>query len=300
MKVAIAGGSGFVGKKLTEHLISQNHEVIILTRQEKKSNEANVTFVKWLSSDSFPAEQLEGVDVFINLAGESINSGRWTEERKKRILDSRITATAEINNIIISLKKKPEVLINASAIGWYGTSTTEVFTESHLHSGDDFLANTVKRWEEEAIIAETYGVRVAFMRFGIILGKEEGALPKMVLPYRLFAGGPIGQGDQWMSWIHIEDVARAIEFIILTKDINGPVNITAPTPVKMDEFGRVLGNVLHRPHWLPTPGLLLKAILGEMSILVLEGQKVYPKKLINHSFEYKYPILKDALTDLLI
>ncbi|WP_163100649.1 TIGR01777 family oxidoreductase [Peribacillus alkalitolerans] len=299
MKIAIAGGSGFVGKELTKLLTSQNHQVIILTRKQTNSNKPNVKFVKWLSTDSLPEVHLEGVDAIVNLAGESINSGRWNQERKKRILDSRISTTAEINRIIQSLVKKPDVLINASAIGWYGTSTIGTFTELHPTPGDDFLANTVNLWEEEAKKAEAYGIRVALMRFGIILGKDEGALPKMVLPYKMFAGGPIGQGNQWMSWIHLEDVARAIEFSILTKELKGPVNISGPKPVKMDEFGRTLGDVLHRPHWFPTPRILLRSVLGEMSILVLEGQKVIPEKLIQQSFIYKHPILKEALADLL-
>ncbi|RFU68152.1 TIGR01777 family protein [Peribacillus saganii] len=299
MKICIAGGTGFVGDAIIHELQKSYCQIYVLTRSpEKYESTKNLAYIKWMSEGSAPEKELEGIDVFINLAGESISSGRWSEERKKKIISSRLETTQEIIRIIGSLTKKPATFINASAIGFYGTSTDKLFTESEYHPGNDFLANTVYQWEKEALKAEKIGVRTVLVRFGIILGKEEGALPRMVLPYRLFAGGRIGSGRQWMSWIHIDDVSRAIIHCIQTNELSGPVNFTAPKPVQMEEFGRTIAQVLHKPHWIPVPGFVLKAVLGEISILILEGQAVLPKKLMETNYTFLWPHLKDALDDL--
>src|SRR5699024_836849 len=194
MHIAIAGGSGFVGQELQKQLLEANVQISILTRSpEKIQTNQQIRAVKWLTEDSKPEEELESVDVIINLAGESINSGRWTEQRKKRILHSRMKATKEINRIISVLQKKPEVLINASAVGYYGMSETATFTEDSQSNATDFLAQVVQHWEKEAKKVERYGVRPVFVRLGIVLGKG-GALPLMALPYKLFAGGTVGSG----------------------------------------------------------------------------------------------------------
>ncbi|QFT88035.1 Epimerase family protein [Bacillus sp. THAF10] len=300
MKIAIAGGTGLVGDALTDHLINLGHSIYILTRNSSnKKEKAHVTYVEWLHQSAKPEMELEEMDAFVNLAGESINSGRWTAEQKQKIVESRITSTKEINRIIAALQKKPKTLINASAIGYYGTSETETFTEKTTEPGSDFLASTVYAWEKEAEQAKTQGVRVVFTRFGIILDKEEGALPKMLLPYKMFAGGKIGSGEQWMSWVHIKDVAGAITFCLENASIEGAVNVTAPHPKKMKEFGKILGRVMGRPHWFPTPGFVLKAALGEMSVLVLEGQKVLPEKLQAQGYNFFYSHLDDALSEIL-
>ncbi|MDP4164263.1 MAG: TIGR01777 family oxidoreductase [Bacillota bacterium] len=299
MKIAIAGGSGFVGSALTKELLKQNHEIFILTRRQKTdTTNGQVHFVEWLRKDGKPWEQLHEIDFFINLAGESINSGRWTSERKKRILDSRLQATEEIITILGKLNAKPRALINASAIGFYGTSLEETFTEEYEVSGNDFLAETVHSWEKKASEAEALGIRTVLCRFGIILDTSEGALPRMALPYKFFAGGKVGSGSQWMSWIHIDDVVRGILFAMINEGLDGPVNFTAPEPVTMDQFGRELGTVMNRPHWLPVPGFALKLLLGEMSTLVVEGQRVLPKKLIAKGFDFRFPTLHSALTNL--
>jgi uncharacterized protein len=299
MKITVTGGTGFVGRALTEELTRNGHELFILTRNiSKYENHEQITYVQWLNKGDQPAEILEGVDVVINLAGESINSGRWTEERKQRILDSRLTATKEVLKILDQLRKKPQVLINASAVGFYGISNTKTFTEDIEESGEDFLAKTVQQWEAEALQAEKMGIRTVFCRFGIILDQSDGALPRIALPYKLFAGGTVGSGNQWVSWIHLKDVVKGILFIINNDEVKGPVNFTAPNPVKMKEFGQTVGMVLHRPHWLPAPGFALKAALGEMSILVLEGQKVLPQKLLDHGYSFTYGNLKKALEDI--
>jgi uncharacterized protein len=299
MKIAITGGTGFVGQALTEELLEHHHEVMILTRNpDKYDNRSGVTYVNWLSDGAKPEEDLEGIQAFINLAGESINSGRWTDERKKRIINSRINSTQEVMNIIKALKEKPTCLINASAIGYYPSSRTKTYTEASTETADHFLGETVQIWEKEASKANQLGIRVAYARFGIILGKDEGALPRIALPYKMFVGGTVGSGDQWMSWVHIKDIARAVHFIAETESISGPVNVTAPSPVTMREFGKTLGAVLGRPHWLPVPSLALKVAMGEMSALVLEGQEVLPSVLSENGFQFEYPELKSALIDI--
>lgn len=297
MKIAISGGTGFIGKHITQYFLNKGHDVYILTRSQKTSSEKNLHFVQWRSKTSNPAESLEGVDVIINLAGKSINN-RWTEATKKQIVESRIESTKEIYAIINALSKKPSVFIHASAIGIYGTSLTKTFTEGSNETGSDFLAKTVEVWEKEARKVETLHVRTVCTRFGIVLG-EEGALSKMVLPYRLLAGGNLGSGQQWVSWIHVMDLVRLMEHII-DSTISGPVNAVSPNPVKMNQFGKTIGNVLKRPHWLPAPSFALKMLLGEMSLLILEGQKVLPEKALDDGFTFTFPHLEKALQDILI
>ncbi|THE12848.1 TIGR01777 family protein [Bacillus timonensis] len=299
MKIAIAGGTGFVGKKLTDYLLEQSHEVLILTRNAAKtSDHPRLHFVEWFKANSAPEIELQEVDAVINLAGESLNSGRWSEARKRRILESRVTATKEIVRILSSLPKKPKVLLNASAVGIYGTSESETFTEETTQIGNDFLANTVSAWEQKANEASHLGVRTCFLRLGVVLGAGGGALTRMVLPYQFFIGGTIGSGKQWLSWIHIDDVVKGIDFLLQHETVSGPVNFTAPNPVRMKEFGQTAGSVLHRPHWLPVPGFALQLLLGEMSILVLEGQNVLPKKLVENGFSFTFDTVEKALTDI--
>ncbi|MFF2459657.1 TIGR01777 family oxidoreductase [Peribacillus simplex] len=300
MKIAIAGGSGFVGTALIDELSKENHDIYILTRHPKKfKKQTNLTYIGWLTKEAQPEKHLAGLDVFINLAGESLNSGRWTPERKRRIVESRVEASKEMNRIISMLPDKLSVIINASAVGYYGISDDETFTETSGSVGDDFLARTVQLWEKEAAKSRSYSNRLVLTRFGVILGEKGGALPMMVLPYKLFGGGKMGKGNQWLSWIHIHDVVRAIIFCMNDQRIDGPVNFTAPNPVQMDTFGKTIGAILHRPHWLPVPPFFLKKLLGEMSILVLEGQNVLPTKLKDEGFTFSFPILKEALQNIL-
>ena len=295
MHIAIAGGSGFVGQELQKQLLEANVQISILTRSpEKIQTNQQIRAVKWLTEDSKPEEELESVDAIINLAGESINSGRWTEQRKKRILHSRMKATKEINRIISVLQKKPEVLINASAVGYYGMSETATFTEDSQSNATDFLAQVVQHWEKEAKKVERYGVRPVFVRLGIVLGKG-GALPLMALPYKLFAGGTVGSGRQWLSWIHVSDVARLMIYAIHNQDISGPLNATTNTPLQMREFGKAIGHVLKRPHWFPVQSFMMRLLLGEMSNMILSGQKVLPQKALEHGFTYNYPNVEAAL-----
>lgn len=297
MKIAITGGTGFIGRKLTALLVNEGHEIVILTRNPKPENQG-ISYTKWLSEDAAPEKELENVDAFINLAGVSINDGRWSAKHQKAIYTSRMEATDELLRIIDSLSKKPTIFVNASAIGIYPVSLDSEYTEQSIFSPNDFLGKTVLDWENKAKQVEQYGVRTVFMRFGVVLGNEGGALPLMTLPYKLFAGGTVGSGKQWVSWVHISDVIRAILFVLQNEHLYGPVNVTTPSPVSMKDFGKTIASVLNRPHWFPAPSILMKLVLGEKSKLVLEGQKVLPKVLMDEGFEYLFPRLELALKDL--
>lgn len=299
MKIAITGGTGFVGTVLTEQLKREGHQVYILTRSPKKhTNSDQVKYVGWLKEEHHPEKELPALDAIVNLAGESLNSGRWTEERKQSILNSRIKATEGVIDLINALPEKPEVLVNASAVGYYGQSKTKTFTEETTEPGKDFLANVVVEWEERASQAAEKGVRTVFVRFGIILGKD-GALPKMILPYKLMIGGNLGSGEQWMSWIHIDDVVGLLDYAIHNKKIYGPLNGTSPNPKRNKDFGQTLGDVLNRPHWVPAPSFALKAALGDMSTLLLDGQCVLPKKAMAHGYTFHHPELEPALKSII-
>ena len=297
MKVAIAGGTGMVGRRLSKLLLEQGHEVIILTRGEQQTKN-NIRYVQWLNDDSKPELYVDNTDAFVNLAGVSLNEGRWTEEQKQKILSSRIESTKEIIRIVQNLNNKPKVLINASAVGIYPVSETAVYTEQANETATDFLGNVVTQWEETAMQAEHVGIRTCLTRFGVILEKGEGALPMMVLPYKLGVGGTIGSGKQWISWIHIEDVARGILFAIENDTLSGPINFTTPNVKRMKQFGQSISKALNRPHWFPVPGIALKLALGEKSMLVLEGQHVAPEKLLNANFKFKFISVEDAIRDL--
>ncbi|RNF38165.1 TIGR01777 family oxidoreductase [Planococcus salinus] len=296
-KIAITGGTGFVGKELTNALLNRDTEVFILTRRPRPP-ETRVTYVPWLTEGAAPEKELEGIDAIINLSGSSINDGRWNEEQQKEIYRSRMTSTAEVLRIIQALEHKPKTLINASAIGVYAPSETITHTEHSQDFGTNFLAKTVHDWESLAEEAAAFGLRVAYGRFGIILGKNEGALPLMTLPYKLFAGGPVGSGNQWVSWVHVHDVARAIMFALDHEELKGPFNITAPDPKQMRDFGKEIAKALQRPYWIPVPPLALKLALGAKSQLVLEGQRVVPAVLERHGFRFMFPDLQSALADL--
>ncbi|AFU16663.1 NAD dependent epimerase/dehydratase [Bacillus thuringiensis MC28] len=297
MKIAISGGTGFIGKYLSTFFIQKGYTVYILTRKNKiETSNPHLQYVQW--TPDLPTFPLSSIDIVINLAGESINS-RWTKKQKEAILNSRIQATRGLIKQLQTLSTKPHTFINASAIGYYGTSETESFTEQQETPGNDFLAETVFLWEQEACKARSLEIRTIYARFGVILGADGGALPKMLLPYQFYIGGTIGSGNQWLSWIHIDDVIRMIDFIIHKEEINGPLNITAPLPIRMKEFGETMATIMRKPHWLPVPSFMLHALLGEMSILVLKGQHVLPSKAIEHGYQYTFPTIDHALQNIL-
>ena len=297
MKIIIAGGSGFIGQKLTTALLSEGHEIVILSRKSKEGKE-KLSYIKWLQDGVFPEKKIGFADVFINLAGVSINDGRWTAAHQKQIYESRMTATDELLRIISALPNKPSALINASAIGIYPASENTIYTEQSTAIADDFLAKTVHDWEQKAASVELDGIRAVFMRFGVVLGNEGGALPLMSMPYKLFVGGTVGSGKQWLSWVHVDDLIRAIVFAIGNQKLSGPLNVCSPFPMRMKDFGQTIGAVLHRPHWLPMPSFAMQLILGEKSALVLQGQHVVPTVLQEAKFEFSYPTLESALENL--
>lgn len=300
MNILITGGTGFVGQALTQYFISEGHDIYILTRQSiDDHSQEQRHYVQWLTKGSHPLKSLPIIDAVINLAGTSINSGRWTSKKKENILQSRLKATWALVALMENMPIRPRVLINASAIGYYGTSQETVFDEGSGYENGDFLANVVYHWEEAAAVAERLGVRTVTARFGLVLGGRGGALSRMALPYRYLIGGTVASGKQWVSWVHIDDLVRLIHFIMKNDHINGPINITAPHPVQMKTFGQTIGHVMKRPHWFPVPSLMLRIALGEMSSLLVKGQKVLPSKALDAHFIFKYPKLEDALKNLL-
>ncbi|MBS7344616.1 MAG: TIGR01777 family oxidoreductase [Caryophanon sp.] len=294
MNIAITGGTGLVGRTLTKLLQQHGHTVYILTRGEQKV-ENGIHYIHYLSSDATPEQYLQHIDAFVNLAGVSLNSGRWTEETKEAIYNSRIDATREVLRIIKAMEQKPRVLVNASAVGIYPASKTNEYTEATTHLANDFLGTTVRHWEAEANRANELGVRVAIGRFGVILHADAESLQLMAMPYKFGVGGRIGSGKQWLSWVHVEDVARALYFAIEHEELTGPFNVVSPKPMTMHAFGATLGEVLLSPHWLPVPALALQLALGEKSTLVVDGQHVKPKVLLDHGFTFQYPDAKQAL-----
>ncbi len=305
MKVAITGATGFVGTRLVDRLNAEGHELLILTRKPDKAqrlfpNSAyqNLEVVAYKPTESGSWQQaISGCDGVVNLAGEPIAEARWTPERKQEILLSRQLATQKIVEAIAGANPKPTVLVNASAIGYYGTSETATFDENSP-SGNDFLAQVCQTWEAEAEKVRASGTRLALLRLGIVLGMG-GALAKMLPPFQLFAGGPLGSGRQWFSWIHRDDLVNLILFSLNRSEVEGVMNATAPNPVRMSEFCQILGEILHRPSWLPVPSFALEMLLGDGAKVVLEGQQVLPKRTLSTGFEYQYPTLKAALSEIL-
>lgn len=305
MKVAITGATGFVGSILVQRLQGEGHKIVVLTRntafaQKVFPSEAfsNLEIVAYTPNTSGSWQSLiASCDGVVNLAGEPIGEGRWTPERKQEILNSRKLGTQKIVEAIANANPKPSVLINASAIGYYGTSETATFDEASL-SGNDFLAQVCQAWEAEAKKVKDAGVRLVILRFGIVLGNG-GALGKMIPAFKLFAGGPIGSGRQWFSWIHVDDLVNLILQALTKPEIEGVYNATAPNPVRMGDLSQTLGGVMNRPSWLPVPGFAIEALLGDGAIVVLEGQQVIPKRTVETGFEYKYPNLQSALTQIL-
>jgi uncharacterized protein (TIGR01777 family) len=294
MKILMTGGTGFIGTHLIRHFQKQGADITLVSRSQEYEKDAKLRFLTWSQLQSHVSE-LEGLDAIINLAGETINQ-RWTDEAKRKILNSRTETTAQIAKLVDRLDHKPRVVINGSAVAIYGTSETETFTEESEKQNSDFLAGVVEQWEKE--VDHIQGTRLVKLRTGVVLGMDGGAFPQMILPYRLMAGGRVGSGQQWFSWIHVEDMVRIVEYCMMKEEIEGAVNCTSPEPVRNDRFGCVVGKVLRRPHWLPIPSFIFKLIFGEMAILLLEGQKVMPKKLKKAGFTFRFPQLESAIRDL--
>ena len=301
MRLILTGGTGFIGTALREILTQKGHEVVILTRQASRENQPMIRtrYTYWNPPYRGAWEkELDGVEGVINLAGEPIVGKRWTTEQKQKIVESRVNATRAIVTAIRNAKRKPLFLLNASAIGYYGPHGNEELTEESP-LGNGFLAEICEKWEVEATRAEESGPRVIRIRIGIVLEKEGGALLKMLPPFQLGLGGPLGSGNQWMSWIHRKDLAGLIHFLIEKKEIRGVVNATAPAPVTMKEFSETLGRVLHRPAIFPVPEFVVKLLLGEASEILLKGQRVLPKRALASGYSFQFPKLESALKEIL-
>ncbi len=305
MKFAITGATGFVGTALVQCLHDRGDEIVVLSRDGDRARRhfpaaafPRVTPVSYtpLTAGDWQGA-IAGCQGVVNLAGAAIADERWTPERKREILDSRKLGTQRIVEAIAQAAPRPSVLINASAIGYYGTSETAQFEETSA-PGQDFLAEVCKAWEAAAEAVKTSGTRCVIFRTGIVLG-DGGALGKMLLPFRLFAGGPLGTGQQWFSWIHIEDLVNLIVTALDQPEWSGVYNATAPNPVRMGEFCHILGEVMQRPSWLPVPEVALELLLGDAAKVVLEGQCVLPRRLQQANFAYTYPTLKPALASII-
>lgn len=305
MKVAVTGATGFVGSRLVARLQQEGAQILVLTRNPAKAERlfpaANFPGVEILAYQPLQSgdwqSQISGCDAVVNLAGAPIAESRWTPERKQEILESRTVGTAKIVEAIAQASARPAVLINSSAIGYYGTSETAVFDETSP-AGTDFLAQVCQAWEAEAEKVRASSTRLVILRTGIVIG-QGGAVAKMLLPFQLFAGGPLGSGNQWFSWIQIDDLVSLILQALRQPSLEGVLNATAPQPVKMAELAQTLGAVLNRPSWLPVPAFALEALLGDAAKVVLEGQQVLPKKTQAAGFDFQYSAIQPALQDLL-
>lgn len=302
MHVVVTGGTGFIGRALCASLFRDGHRVTILTRHAREASQllgAIVTAVEWNGREPGAWEKsLEGADAVINLAGAPIADSRWTDARKLLLTDSRVLTTRLLVEAISRCASKPRTLISASGIGYYGASDDRELDEGAAR-GQGFLADLSLAWEAEALRAAESGARVVLLRTGMVLEHDGGALPKMLLPFRLFAGGPILPGTQWVSWIHRRDHIGITHWALSTPNVSGPVNVVAPGAVTMNQFCEVLGGVLHRPSWLPVPGLALRVALGELGTLMTTGQRVNPAKALSGGYVFHYPTLEPALRAIL-
>jgi uncharacterized protein len=301
MRILISGSTGLLGTALLDALQEQGQEAARLVRPDTQARLRDAPStglqrsVLWDPETGLLDYSAEGADVVVHLAGASIAEGRWTPARKHILRDSRVAATRHLVTALGRLRQPPQVFVAASAIGYYGSRGDEELTEDSA-PGSDFLADLTQDWETESARAQNFGARVAMLRFGIILAKHGGALPRMALPFKLGVGGPIGSGKQWMSWISLQDVVRIIGYAISTDQMMGPVNTVVPHPVRNGEFVAHLGRVLHRPALLPTPGFALRLALGEMAdALLLSSQRVLPTKLERLGYRFLYADLESAL-----
>ena len=298
MNITVTGASGFIGNHLIHELLDAGHSIHALGRKRNASLPQAVRFSEWRSAESEPpSEALATADAIVYLAGESV-AQRWTPDVKQRIRGSRVDGTQNLVNALAKQSRRPQVLVCASAIGYYGSRGDEVLTETSA-PGSDFLAQVVIDWEQAARQAEALGIRVVPLRFGVVLGKGGGALAKMLPPFRLGLGGRLASGQQWMSWIHVDDVIALIRFSLDNSAARGPMNATSPHPVRNAEFTEQLAAALHRPAIFPVPKFALKTLVGEMAEVILASQRVLPEAAQSAGFQFQYPELRPALVRLL-
>ena len=300
MRVVITGGSGLIGSEVARDLGSAGHEVVILTRDPTKvALPPNTRAVQWDGKTAAGwSSLLDGDTGILHLAGESIAAGRWSDAKKRRIRESRVESGQALLAAIRQAAEKPRVLLQGSAVGYYGPCGDEVVTESHP-PGRDFLAGVCVEWEGSTAEAESLGVRRAQLRTGVVLSRKGGALPRMAIPFRVMAGGPLGNGRQWFPWIHIADEVAAIRFLLEREDARGPFNLSAPHPLTSRDFSSALGRALRRPSLAPAPGFALRLALGEMADMLLHGQRAVPHRLLELGYAFRHPEALPALRSLL-
>jgi len=298
MRITLTGATGFIGSRLVYRWLEAGHQLHVLGRKPGKLPAA-VHFWEWAepAQTSPPLESLEGSDAVINLAGEPV-AQRWDSAVKQRIRSSRVQGTSRLVDALRDLRRPPPILVSASAVGYYGSRGDEVLTEASA-PGQGFLPDVCKEWEQQAQQAVALGLRVVCFRIGIVLGTESGALPQMLLPFRLGVGGRLGSGKQWMPWIHVDDIVGLMDFAVKTATMHGPLNACSPNPVTNADFSKELGRVLHRPALLPVPEFSIRLLFGEMAQVVLASDRALPKVALGAGYEFHYPELPAALTNLL-
>jgi uncharacterized protein (TIGR01777 family) len=288
VKILLTGATGFIGSRFARLATARGHQILPVSRTPRAG-----------ALDWSPASLARGVaaaDAIVHLAGENLFGKRWTERQKNVLIESRVEPTSQLARL--AAERRPSAFVSASAVGYYGPSERQGLDEQ-APSGNDFLATLCQRWEKATALAASAGVRTVITRFGIVLGREGGALKQMLPPFRLGIGGPIGSGRQWMSWIHADDVAGLLLFLLESESARGPYNVTAPQPSTMRDFARALGKVLHRPAVLPVPGFALKLALGEVADVLLSGQHVVPRRALEAGYQFRFPALEPALRDVL-
>jgi uncharacterized protein (TIGR01777 family) len=296
-KLFITGASGFVGQALLPALKLEGYDIAALSRKVRDTSSG----VRWVLGDPVTVDdwqrEVDGAFGLINLAGEPIIGKRWTPEQKQALRDSRVVTTQNLVTAIAQAKQKPSVLVSASAIGLY-PKNEETELDETSRPADDFLGKLCQEWEDAAKVAEVHGVRTVLLRIGVVLGRNGGALERMLPVFKWGLGGPLGSGNQWFSWIHIADVVGLILWALASGQVRGPVNAVAPNPVRMKDFASTLGKVLNRPAFLPAPSFALNLVLGESAQVILDGQRVLPKAALQQGYTFRFPELEAALRDL--
>jgi uncharacterized protein (TIGR01777 family) len=302
MRVIITGGTGLIGRLLAASLVKDGHEPIVLSRDPQRHQGQmpdGVRLVAWdAQSPQGWGDLADGADTIVNLVGENLSARRWSPAQKRRIRESRVNGGKALVEAIRQAKSKPKVLIQASGVNYYGPGGDKVLTEDDP-AGSDFLSQVCVDWEGSTAEVENMGVRRVITRSGVVLDKKEGALPRFLLQFRLFAGGPLGNGRQWLSWIHPDDEINAFRFLIDHAEARGAFNLASPNPKTNRDFGKAIGRVLHRPALIPVPAFAIELVFGEMSIVVLKGQRAVPKRLEEIGFQFSHPELQEAVKDVI-